>query len=57
MIYDFLEGTKLKHLAIGSENSIIQSLSLHPFRDEILFANRRQVQLWSTADIEETMDS
>lgn len=48
VIYDFVEGTKIKHLTIGPENSTTQSLALHPTRDEILFANRREIQLWAT---------
>lgn len=46
IIYDFLEGTKLNQLKIGTENTIIQSLNIHPTRDEILFANRREMQIW-----------
>jgi hypothetical protein len=47
VIYDFLEGTKLNQLKIGAENTIIQSLNVHPSKDELLFANRREMQLWS----------
>lgn len=52
IIYDFVEGTKLKHLSIGPENSVTQSLTLHPTRDEMLIANRREIQLWTSASVE-----
>ena len=46
IIYDFLEAKVVKRLQIGTEN-IISSLCKHPTNDQILFANGREIQLWS----------
>lgn len=54
VIYDFLEASVTKELNISTENTIIQSLCKHPTNDDVLFAVRREIQLW-TAD-EEIME-
>lgn len=52
IIWDFLEAKEVNRLRISKEGSIIQSLDRHPTNEDILFANRREVQLWSLADVE-----
>lgn len=52
IIWDFLEATEVNRLRINKEGGVIQSINRHPVNDDILIANRREIQLWSTADFE-----
>jgi mitogen-activated protein kinase organizer 1 len=52
LIWDFLEAKEVNRLRIDKEGSVVTSLTRHPTNDDILFANRREIQLWSTADVE-----
>lgn len=45
IIWDLLEGTELARLSVG--HKMVPSLSTHPTKDEILFAHRHEIQLWS----------
>jgi hypothetical protein len=47
VIYDFLEASITKTLYISTDSTIIQSLCKHPTNDDVLFAVRREIQLWS----------
>lgn len=47
VIYDFLESSITKKLHISTENTIIQSLCKHPTSDDLIFAVRREIQLWT----------
>jgi mitogen-activated protein kinase organizer 1 len=55
LIWDFLEAKEVSRLRISKDGAVIQSLARHPTKEDILFACRREVQLWSTAD-EEIVD-
>lgn len=52
IIWDFLEAKEVNRLRISKEGAIIQSLARHPTNEDILFANRREIQCWSFADME-----
>lgn len=52
IIWDFIEAKEVNRLRINKEGAVIQSLNRHPLNDDILFASRRELQLWSTADEE-----
>lgn len=52
MVWDFLEAKEVNRFRISKESGVIQSLCRHPTNEDILFTNRRQIQLWSTADFE-----
>jgi mitogen-activated protein kinase organizer 1 len=52
LVWDFLEAKEVNRLRISKEGTVIQSLSKHPTNEDVLFTNRREVQLWSTADVE-----
>lgn len=52
IIWDFLEAKEVNRLKINNEGTVVQSFNRHPMNDDILFANRRELQLWSTADEE-----
>lgn len=52
IIWDFLEAKEVKKLLINKDGHVVQSLCRHPTNDDILFVNRREIQLWSLADIE-----
>lgn len=45
LIWDLLEGTELAKLTVGHKS--IPSLSVHPTKEEILFAHRHEIQLWA----------
>jgi mitogen-activated protein kinase organizer 1 len=49
LIYDFLEANVVRKLKIGMTN-IISSLCKHPTKDQILFANGREVQSWGISE-------
>ncbi|CRL01277.1 CLUMA_CG014299, isoform B [Clunio marinus] len=52
IIWDFLEAKQVNTLRINKDGGVIQSLNCHPTNEDILVANRRQMQLWSTIDFE-----
>lgn len=52
IIWDFLEAKEVNRLRINKEGAIIQTLCKHPLNDDLLVASRREIQLWSTADVE-----
>lgn len=52
IVWDFLEAKEVNRLRINKEGGVIQSLHRHPTNDDILITNRREIQLWSTADFE-----
>lgn len=52
IIWDFIEAKEVNRLRINNDGAVIQSLNRHPLNDDILFASRRELQLWSTADEE-----
>ena len=52
VIWDFLEAKEVNRLRISKDGATIQSLSRHPTNDNILFTNRREIQLWSLSDVE-----
>lgn len=52
IVWDFLEAKEVNRLRISKEGAIVQSLARHPTNEDILFANRREIQLWSFADVE-----
>lgn len=45
IFWDLLEGNEVGQLKVG--HKYITSLAVHPAKDEILFAHRQEVQLWS----------
>jgi mitogen-activated protein kinase organizer 1 len=52
LVWDFIEAKEVSRLQINKEGSVVTSLCRHPVNEDILFANRREIQLWSTADEE-----
>lgn len=52
IIWDFLEAKEVKRLRVSKEGSVVTSLNTHPMNDDILIANRREIQLWAPADVE-----
>jgi mitogen-activated protein kinase organizer 1 len=52
MVWDFLEAKEVNRFRISKDGAVIQSLSRHPTNEDILFTNRREIQVWSTADFE-----
>jgi mitogen-activated protein kinase organizer 1 len=52
IIWDFLEAKEVNRLRISKEGSVITTLNRHPTNEDILFANRRELQVWSLADME-----
>lgn len=52
LVWDFLEAKEVNRLRISKDGAVIQSLSRHPKNEDVLFTNRREIQLWSTADFE-----
>lgn len=52
IIWDFIEAKEVNRLRINKEGGIIQTLCRHPLNEDILIANRREIQLWSPADFE-----
>lgn len=52
IFYDFLESNEAKRLMISKEGSVITTFCRHPTGDDLLIVNRREVQLWSTSQIE-----
>lgn len=47
IIYDFLEASIVKELHVSTESTIIQSLCKHPTNDDVIFAVRREIHLWT----------
>lgn len=52
IIWDFLDANEVKRLKISHSTAVITSLARHPTREDILVANRREVQVWSSPDYE-----
>jgi mitogen-activated protein kinase organizer 1 len=52
IIWDFLEAKEVNRLKINGDGTVVQSFCRHPTSDEVLFANRREIQLWASADEE-----
>lgn len=46
-IWDLLEGNEVAKLMVGVK--AVASLTTHPTKDEVMFAHRHEVQLWSKA--------
>lgn len=46
LLRDFLFFSQFVHISFQG-SGVIQSLATHPTNDDILFANKREFQLWS----------
>jgi mitogen-activated protein kinase organizer 1 len=52
IIWDFLEAKEVKRLKISHSTAVITSLARHPTNEDLLVANRREVQVWGEYDNE-----
>jgi hypothetical protein len=44
MVWDLMEGKEINKLLIGRD--VIHSLCTHPTNSDVIFARRREIQLW-----------
>jgi mitogen-activated protein kinase organizer 1 len=53
ILWDFLEAKEVKRFNIAKDfSTVIHSLSTHPSNEDVLFAKKREIQLWGPSDVE-----
>lgn len=52
IIWDFLEGNEVKRLHICKNNSVINSINVHPKSSDVIFAKKREIQVWGAPTVE-----